>query len=198
MPEKRDKLCLRQSASDSTGPQINIAANRFRQLARDDDVAVQEPSSGPENPEDLSERLFLSGVRFSTPFEMTTSTLSESTGRDIASPRRTSTLASPRDLAPFRARSAIASVMSTPIARPPGPTAWATNSRSIPRRSRYRQPWRQRSPARCDEDWRRRRTTLYCRPEAGPMRRHHSQASPWRTSGHDESESPDGSVATRR
>ena len=29
MFEKCDKLCLRQSAGDSTGPQVDIAANRF-------------------------------------------------------------------------------------------------------------------------------------------------------------------------
>jgi hypothetical protein len=29
VPEKRDKLCLRQSTGDSTGPQIDIAADRF-------------------------------------------------------------------------------------------------------------------------------------------------------------------------
>ena len=41
-PKKRDKLCLRQSAGVSTGPQIDIAANRFRQLGRDHNVPVEE------------------------------------------------------------------------------------------------------------------------------------------------------------
>jgi hypothetical protein len=59
MPEQRDKLCLRQSAGDSTGPQIHISANRLRQLGRDDNVSVQELSAGLENPEDLTEGLFL-------------------------------------------------------------------------------------------------------------------------------------------
>jgi hypothetical protein len=55
VPEKRHKLCLRQSAGDSTGPQIDVAANRLRQLGRDDNVSIQELSSWLENPEDLSE-----------------------------------------------------------------------------------------------------------------------------------------------
>ena len=42
MPEKRDKLCLRQRAGDSTGPQIDVAPNRLRQLGRHDNVSVQE------------------------------------------------------------------------------------------------------------------------------------------------------------
>jgi hypothetical protein len=32
MFEKRNKLCLRQSAGDSTGPQVDIAADRLGQL----------------------------------------------------------------------------------------------------------------------------------------------------------------------
>jgi hypothetical protein len=58
-PEKRDKLCLRQSAGDSTGPQIDIAANRLRQLGGDHDVPVEELSPRLESPEDLTEGLFL-------------------------------------------------------------------------------------------------------------------------------------------
>ena len=57
--KKDEKLCLRQSAGDSTGPQIDIAANRLRQLGGADDVAVQELATRPENPEDLTERLIL-------------------------------------------------------------------------------------------------------------------------------------------
>ena len=48
--EKRDELCLRRGAGDSTGPQIDVAANRFRQLGRDHNVSVQELSAGLENP----------------------------------------------------------------------------------------------------------------------------------------------------
>jgi hypothetical protein len=59
MPEKRDKLCLRHSAGNSTGPQIDIAANRLRQLGGDRDVPVEELSPRLENPEDLTEGLFL-------------------------------------------------------------------------------------------------------------------------------------------
>jgi hypothetical protein len=55
VPEQRDKLCLRQSAGNSTGPQIDVAANRFRQLGCDDNVSIQELSSWLENPEDLAE-----------------------------------------------------------------------------------------------------------------------------------------------
>ena len=57
--EQRDKLCLRQSTGDSTSPQVDIAANRFRQLVRDDDVAVQELSARLEHAEDFTEGLFL-------------------------------------------------------------------------------------------------------------------------------------------
>ena len=59
MPEKHDKLCLRQSAGDSTGPQIDITANRIRRLGGDHNVSVQELSPGLENPEDLAEGPFL-------------------------------------------------------------------------------------------------------------------------------------------
>ena len=55
----------------------------------------------------------------STPLLMTKSTLSESTGRSSASPARTSTWAKPSARADARARSAMGSVMSMPIAWPP-------------------------------------------------------------------------------
>jgi len=42
LAEKRDELCLRQSAGDSTGPEIDVPSNGFRQLVRHHDVAIQE------------------------------------------------------------------------------------------------------------------------------------------------------------
>jgi hypothetical protein len=59
LSEKRNKLCLRQSAGDSTGPQVDVAADRLGQLRGDNDVAVQELSPRLENPEDFAKGLFL-------------------------------------------------------------------------------------------------------------------------------------------
>src|SRR4029453_4505824 len=59
--EERDETCLRQSAGDSTAPEIDVAANRLRELRRDHDVSVQELPPGLEHPEHLAEGLFLVG-----------------------------------------------------------------------------------------------------------------------------------------
>jgi hypothetical protein len=59
MFEKRNKLCLRQSAGDSTGPQVDIAADRLGQLRGDNYVAIQELPARLENPEDFAKGLFL-------------------------------------------------------------------------------------------------------------------------------------------
>ena len=57
--EKCDELCLRQSAGDSTRPQIDIPSDRFGQLVRNDDVAVQELAARLQNPEHLAKRFSL-------------------------------------------------------------------------------------------------------------------------------------------
>lgn len=57
----------------------------------------------------------LSGNRFSTPLERTTSAQASSTGSDSASPLRNSTFPACISAALARARSSMAGVMSTPI-----------------------------------------------------------------------------------
>src|SRR5262245_17646089 len=57
--KQRDQLCLRQSAGDSTGPEVDVAPDRLRELARHDDVPIQELAAWLENPKDLAERLSL-------------------------------------------------------------------------------------------------------------------------------------------
>ena len=64
----------------------------------------------------------LSGERLTTQFETTQSTEPVATGSASMRPMRTSTLASPAAAALARARSIMASVMSTPMTRPRGPT----------------------------------------------------------------------------
>ena len=44
--EERDELCLRQSAGDSTGPEVDVASDGFRQLVGDDNVAIEELAAG--------------------------------------------------------------------------------------------------------------------------------------------------------
>jgi len=68
----------------------------------------------------------LSGERFSTQFEITTSTLASATGRCSISPSRNSTFEKPvccaYDAMLPRALRSISGVMSTPITRPRAPT----------------------------------------------------------------------------
>src|SRR5207249_8437539 len=59
--QEPDELCLRQSARDSTGPEIDVPSDRFRQLVRDDDVAIQELTAWLQDTEHLTERLSLVG-----------------------------------------------------------------------------------------------------------------------------------------
>jgi hypothetical protein len=54
--EEPNQLCLRQSTCDSTGPQIDVAADLLRELAADDDVAELKPSARTEHARDLFER----------------------------------------------------------------------------------------------------------------------------------------------
>ena len=74
----------------------------------------------------------LSGTRFSTQLLITTSTESSSTGRASISPLRNSTLPRPDFSALARAFSSMASVISTPITRPAGPTLRAARKQSKP------------------------------------------------------------------
>src|SRR5438093_467328 len=48
------KLCLRQSAGDSTGPEVDVTPDRFRELARHDDIAIQELPAGLEHAKDFA------------------------------------------------------------------------------------------------------------------------------------------------
>ena len=57
--QQRDELCLRQSAGDSTGPQIDVPPDRFGQLTSHDDVRIEELATRCEHAEDLPERLLL-------------------------------------------------------------------------------------------------------------------------------------------
>jgi hypothetical protein len=54
-----DELCLRQSAGDSTSPEINIAPDRLGQFVCDDDVPVEELTTRLENPKHFGECLSL-------------------------------------------------------------------------------------------------------------------------------------------
>src|SRR5438874_12416915 len=53
--ENRDELSLRESAGNSTRPEIDILADRLRQLIRHHDIRVEEPAAGLEHAEDLAE-----------------------------------------------------------------------------------------------------------------------------------------------
>ena len=57
LPEKRNELCLRQSASNSTRPEVDVPSNGFGQLVRHDDVAIEKLPAWLQNPEDFAERL---------------------------------------------------------------------------------------------------------------------------------------------
>lgn len=59
--EQRKELCLRQSATDSARPQVDVATDRFRELGGDHDVGVQEPSAWAKNPKHLGESAALVG-----------------------------------------------------------------------------------------------------------------------------------------
>ena len=50
------ELCLRQSAGDSTRPEIDVAPNRLGEFAGDEDVPVEELTARFENPEYFTER----------------------------------------------------------------------------------------------------------------------------------------------
>ena len=51
--EERDQLCLRQSPGDSTGPQVDVAPDGFRQFAGDHDVGIEELTTGSQDAEHL-------------------------------------------------------------------------------------------------------------------------------------------------
>ena len=73
-----------------------------------------------------------SGDRLITQLEMTQSTEASSTGSCSMMPLRTSTFARPAAAMFSLALAIISSVMSTPMARPVGPTFLAASSRSMP------------------------------------------------------------------
>ena len=53
--EQPQELCLRQSAADSTGPQVDVTPYGFRQLRGDHDVRVEEATPRAEDPQHLGE-----------------------------------------------------------------------------------------------------------------------------------------------
>ena len=57
--EKANELCLRQSADDSTGPQVDVVPYAFRELALHYDISEKQPTAGLEYASDLSESLGL-------------------------------------------------------------------------------------------------------------------------------------------
>ena len=56
-----NELCLRQSAGDSTGPQVDVAADILGQLDIKRDVPEIQPTARFEYPNDLGEPEFLLG-----------------------------------------------------------------------------------------------------------------------------------------
>src|SRR5881396_845346 len=77
-------LCLQQSPGDSTGPQVDVSAARFRDGPLDRDVGQLDAPTRSEDTDDLGEDCILVGVRSMTPFEMTTSKLESENGRRSA------------------------------------------------------------------------------------------------------------------
>lgn len=59
--EKVDQLCRRQSAGDSTGPELDVGANLGRELFLNDDVGDLQPPAWAEYSPDFAERLLLVG-----------------------------------------------------------------------------------------------------------------------------------------
>jgi len=55
------ELCLRQSAGDSTSPEIDVAPDRLGEFVGHDNVGIEKLAAGSENPEHLAERLALIG-----------------------------------------------------------------------------------------------------------------------------------------
>lgn len=54
--KNRNELSLRESTSNSTCPQIDVLADRLRELVRHHDVGIEEFSAGLEDAEDLAIR----------------------------------------------------------------------------------------------------------------------------------------------
>ena len=75
---------------------------------------------------------FLSGDRFTTQLEITTSTVLSERGMSSIVPSRNSTLLSPDSAWFLRASASISGVMSSPYAMPSGPTRGAESSTSMP------------------------------------------------------------------
>src|SRR5438128_10377127 len=53
--ERVDELCLRQSAADSTGPQLDIAPDLWRELHTGHDVGDLDASAWPQHPREFCE-----------------------------------------------------------------------------------------------------------------------------------------------
>jgi hypothetical protein len=54
-----DELCLRQSAGDSTGPELDVASDRLRQLDAGHDVRNLQATTDAQDSGDLGKRSFL-------------------------------------------------------------------------------------------------------------------------------------------
>ncbi len=122
IPERRHQLCFQQSTGDSTSPEVDVPPRVLRQLDAKHDVGDPCPASGLQHASDLGDRVHLVGHEIQHAVGDDDVVALLSTGSAVASPSRTSTWASPHASAPRRVRSRIDSVMSTPMARPCGPT----------------------------------------------------------------------------
>lgn len=54
--ERVDELCLQQSATDSTGPELDIAPDLWRELHAGHDVGDLHASAWPQHPRDFCKR----------------------------------------------------------------------------------------------------------------------------------------------
>jgi hypothetical protein len=62
VPQERNQLCVRQSAGDSTGPQVDVAANILPEFGVEHNIGKLEATAGAQDAADLGERfLFLGG-----------------------------------------------------------------------------------------------------------------------------------------
>ena len=97
-----------------------------------DHVGDREPSARPQHPGGLADHRGLSPDRLITQFEMTTSTLASGERDVLDVALEELDVLDARLAALARASSSISSVMSSPIARPVGPTRRAEISTSAP------------------------------------------------------------------
>jgi hypothetical protein len=57
--QEREELCLRQSAGDSTGPQVDIAASFVAEFGVEHYICKLQPAAGPQHAADLGKRFLL-------------------------------------------------------------------------------------------------------------------------------------------